>query len=537
MTSPSPIETANLLTILGVIAAIWALISPTGRLRFRYCVSWLDWTFASAVFLLIHYLAFGPALESAGLYYSLGTWKWGLDSSSVIYLLLLLVVIYFFWRTRAPTLARGKLNLFRELVENLLLTQRYDELVLLVEPQLQKLIGLSTSQPLLVRLTNRLRLRSKFDLNALSSGTQRRAETAWQRRFRASLKAAESWLIRRNKTSTQASELILDLVTSSSLVTQLAVTHPYFHLKLLMTQEAIRSDLIDRYMDALLAEPGSRLFVELKNSQNIRIGSRLGIPQYNRLLRFFFADAAGAIAGGLDKAIGEAVLVRLDEDDKLAEKLNRPLGSYYEVGKFRCPINSGITLFEIMVHEGIHQGLQDHMWLHYFPYFVEKILVHMQEPGEEDAYQEWPTPFHYLLYRMVLIATEWAEQCSRIDDAEIPKETRDAEGFDRHFISKQATMAIDSMLRCLIPSPKISSAFKEYLLGIVIRSYVSIQGDNKLADVASSFLSSVISGSAIPTSEAYRRSLLSTFEELDHVLRIKAEQFEKSLSESLVPNT
>lgn len=50
---------------------------------------------------------------------------------------------------------------------------------------------------------------------------------------------------------------------------------------------------------------------------------------------------------------------RLDEDRKLAEKLNESVGSNYDGGRFRCPINSGIALFEIMVHEGIHQGLKD----------------------------------------------------------------------------------------------------------------------------------------------------------------------------------
>ena len=37
---------------------------------------------------------------------------------------------------------------------------------------------------------------------------------------------------------------------------------------------------------------------------------------------------------------------------------NKSLGSYSDVSKYKCPIYSGITLFEIMVHEGIHQGFR-----------------------------------------------------------------------------------------------------------------------------------------------------------------------------------
>jgi len=124
---------------------VWALITPASRLRLRFCMAWWDWIVGGAVFLLIHYLVFAPALERLGLYYSLGPWKWGLDSSSAVYLLLLSVVFYFFWRTRAPELVRGRTRVFRELIENLHLTKRYDELVLLVEPQLPKLILLTSS--------------------------------------------------------------------------------------------------------------------------------------------------------------------------------------------------------------------------------------------------------------------------------------------------------------------------------------------------------------------------------------------------------
>ena len=237
---------------------------------------------------------------------------------------------------------------------------------------------------------------------------------------------------------------------------------------------------------------------------------------------------------GLDTAIGESVRRRLDEDRQLAERLNEPLGSYQETGRFRCPINSGITLFEIMVHEGIHQGLQDHMWLHYFGDFAEKILRQMSGPPDEESYQEWPTPFHYLLYRLISIATDWAEQCARMDDSEIPQATRSADRFDRHYISKQATKALGSMLEDVIPSEKLSASFKTYLLEIVIRSHVKLQSDPKMADVASSFLTAVIKGADLPTKVAYRQELRNVFGRLDHRLRGDASIFENALDASLL---
>lgn len=369
MTTEAEIDTGSLLTILGLIAAVWALISPTSKLRLRFCITWVDWILGVAIFFLIHYLVFAPTLESFGLYYSLGPWRWGFNNSSAVYLLLLTTVIYFFWRTKSPKLVREKIRVFRELIENLLFTKRYDELVLLVEPQLPMLINLA--QP-------------------ANSSLKR----AWSHYWNVPHQQVQRWRQSCEETNTQARDVLMYLVTSPALTAHLAAAHPYFCLKLIEADEVVRSDFIDHLIEALLDVPGSRLYIELKSNQNLNGGSRLHLPESNRLLRFFFADASNAMRNGLDRGIGETVCRRLDEDDKLAEMLNKPMGSYREVGRFRCPINSGITLFEIMVHEGIHQGLQDHMWLHYFRHFTSKILEKMTFPPDEDNFQEWPTPFH-----------------------------------------------------------------------------------------------------------------------------------------------
>ncbi|PUA28163.1 MAG: hypothetical protein B0W54_16910 [Cellvibrio sp. 79] len=500
MATATEIDTSSLLTILGLIAAVWALISPTSKLRFRFCIAWFDWLIASAVFLIVHYLVFETTLKSVGLYYSLGPWRWGFDTSSAIYLLLLATAIYFFWRTNSPKLVRGKIHIFRELTENLRLTKRYDELVLLVEPQLSKLIGIA-------------RLR----------GVDERSIWQQLKFFCSSQKNA----------STEAREILLNLITSPELTVHMAAAHPYFSLKLFEADNLVHSDFIEHYIEALLDVPGSRLYVELKNNQNLNGGSRLYLLENNRLLRFFFVNASAAIDNGLDRAIGETVYRRLDEDNKLAEALNKPMGAYREVGKFRCPINSGITLFEIMVHEGIHQGLQDHMWLHYFRHFASKILEKMTPSPDEDNFQEWPTPFHYLLYRLVSVTTDWCKQCEHIVDAEIPDATRSDARFDRHFISKAATEALGDILEYVVSNEKISDHFKKYLLDIVLRSYTRAKNNTDLSDVTSSLITNIIHGSDLPRSSQYHIKLQKLFEQSDHILRLNAEPFGEALIDAL----
>lgn len=532
MTATAPIDTTSLLTILGVIAAVWALISPTNRLRLRFCMTWWDWGIGSLVFLIIHYLVFAPTFQSLGLYYSLGPWKWGLDSGSAVYLLLLFVALYFFWRTRFPTLARGRVAIFLELIENLHLTNRYDDLVLLVEPQLLKLISLTRQQSWLSSLIDRLN-HPHIDVASLLRGDAPKAQSSWSKYLSSLLRFLKHWNSAHSRASIQAHEILLNLVTSPKLTTHLAGAHPHFCLKLLGTDEAIQSDFIEHYIDALLDTPGSRLYVELRNNQNLNGGNRLHLPENNRLLRFFFADADAALKYGMDKAIGEAVCRRLDEDAQLAGSLNEPLGSYYETRRFRCPINSGITLFEIMVHEGIHQGLQDHMWLHYFGYFAKKILKQMPVAVNQESHEEWQTPFHYLLYRLISIATDWAEQCARLKSSEISEAVRTADGFDRHYISKEAATVLGLMLEDVIPTEKLSTAFKIYLLEVVIRSHITLQRDPALADVASSFMTAVILGTTSETTLSYRVELRTMFRRIDHRIRDQASDFEQTLDASL----
>jgi len=531
MIVPVKIDTTSLLTILSVIVAVWALITPTTRLRLRFCMTWLDWCIVGAIFVFSNYLVFAPTLIALGWYYSLGTWKWGLDSSSVVYLLLLSVATYLYFRLKSPTLARGKTKVFLELIESLNLTKKYDELALLVEPQLKKLISLVDKPPLLVQLIDKV-YQPRIDRNSLIRGVIPRQHNSWRKNLYNRLQPLRNWLSNRDKASDYAREVLLNILTTPELTKHLALAHPHLCLKFIEADNVIRTDFVDKFIYALLDAPGSRIYVELKNNQNTNRGNRLLIPETNCLIHFFFANAEYARKLALYRSIGEVLFWRLDEDSKLAENLNKPLGSYYEIKRFSCPISSGITLFEIMVHEGIHQGLQDHLWLHYFAYFADKILKQM-EVQDNESINEWQTPFHYLLCRLFSIATDWAEQCQYIRSVDIPQETIESDNFDGHYISKEATKVLGAMLEHVIPSMKLSKSTKVALLEIVVRCYIRIEENKILNDVASSLLKNSTMGDLNSTSASYRRELQKIFNKMDTHLQGSAKKFEQHIEQAI----
>jgi len=185
-----------------------------------------------------------------------------------------------------------------------------------------------------------------------------------------------------------------------------------------------------------------------------------------------------------------------------------------------------------MFHEGIHQGLQDHLWLHYFGYFVDKILKKM-EVQDEDTITEWHTPFHYLLCRLFSISTDWAEQCYFVEDEEIPKKTLESRDFDRLHISKEATKVLGSMLGHVIPSKKLSKNSKIAILEMVVRCYVRLEQQKNLNDVASSLSEYATKGELNSSSASYRRQLQKAFKNLDPHLQGNASNFEQKIDSAV----
>ncbi|WP_150636721.1 hypothetical protein [Pseudomonas fluorescens] len=465
-----------------------------------------------SVFVIIHYLVFEPFFRSVGLYYSFGPWRGGLDKGSAVYLLLLGLGLYVLLRARAPKLAAGKLETFEVLVSKLLLTRRYDELFALIEPHLFKLFELSNPRAPCFWKTwgsgGRLRFCSAF--------TKLRAK-----------------LLAKSGHADRARDILKSILNQPQFVAYLSVSHPHFCLKILAVHEVVLEDFTELFVAALINDSNSLLYSELKNNQNLNGRHRLALPTSNRILHFLFYDVTTAERLALYQSIGETVCRRIDEDPKLAEAYNLPMGYYNESGKFRCPIHAGIKLFEIMIHEAIHQGIQDHLWLFYFTHFTDKILKQLRDQEPTDSHHEWPTPFHFLLYEIVTITSDWVEDFIDVKSGSIAEHLRNQQDFDSQYISKQAADALGRIVQSILVSPKIDDRFKGYVLEISLERYKRFQNRKDANTVAHAFINAMIFGDAYTTKKVYRRELHRAFQDLDHVLRRDVESFGLALERSL----
>jgi hypothetical protein len=285
----------------------------------------------------------------------------------------------------------------------------------------------------------------------------------------------------------------------------------------------------DEFFDALLANEASILYSELKNNINFgESGHRLALPDENRLLRFYCVDVDVAVRLGVYRSVGEAVLARIDADEVLEKKLNGRLLTFKDVGKYHDPVYAGIWFFRIMVLEGLHQRVADHLWLHYMPHFASRLVDRAREVRPEDENYEFPTPLAYLLYEVVDATAVWVEDAvalTKPGDVLLP----DQHEGNHIYISFEAAEAIGRVIQSILMSPRVPNRLKGELLGVALTTLRDLEQRPHLAKLATVMRAHLIQPYGFREKNNYLDILKQCFDEQDHVLRAHLGRFSEEL--------
>lgn len=527
------IDTSALLTMLGLIAAVWAVVPSTARLSFRLSLNWFDWLVIWAALLIIHGFFFEPVLTTLG-FPTFGPWLWGFDKSTTQYLLFLLLAAFVYWRSRRTRLTRWNLGLFDNLTTSLLHVGKHEELADLLQRHLGSALDLAVSKSVRSRLANAIRPpRPGFQVVFQDDGSitlGAGVPTSWLFRrwfsFREWLAdlAGPSQRVQRRATS-----VVKRLLSSRRLVGHLAITRPYLCMEVMERATRVEESFQDEFFAALLANEASVFYSEIKNNDNFGEGGhRLALPDENRLLRFYCVDVDVAARLGVYRSIGEAVLARIDADEVLEKTLNGRLLTFQDVGKYHDPVYAGIQFFRIMVLEGLHQRVADHLWLHYMPYFASRLVDRAREVQPEDENYEFPTPLAYLLYEVVDATAVWvrdAEALTKPSDVMLPEQL---EGNHIH-ISFEAAEAIGRVIQAILMSPRVPRRLKEELLGVALTTLRDLEQRAHLAPLARVMRAHLIEPYCFQEQNNYLDILKQCFDEQDHVLRAHLGSFSGEL--------
>lgn len=520
----STIDTTSLLTILGVIAAVWAIVPATTKLGFRLSLSLIDWAIIIFTLLLIHYLAFEPTLRALGWYFSFGPWRWSLTSSSVIYLLMLGMSGYIYVRLRTATLARRNIGTFERLFDALLLTKKYDQLAALLDTHIKSVFKIA-EQP-----ARRCWLASMLDRDrsAHFPDTAEKPEHSFTRQ----ICKAKNWLARRLLPETTpedtAKHILMRLLSSPSLAAHLAVNQPRLCLKILRIPRSLRSDFGNLFFQALISDESSIFYSELKNNTGTSGTYRTPPISANKLLSFYLKDVRVAQAHAVYQSVAQALFQKIDGNEALAKACNEPLGYYEEEGRYKCPIYCGLQFFKIMIHEANHQQLHNHLWLHHLPHFTDKILAKLRDPRPDDSQYEYPTRFHYLIYQITSITMHW------IDDAQYTP-ANNSEPKTRLYIPFQATKAMARILSSVIGASQLDDSFKTYILEIVLRGIYRAGKHPSLQLVMESLVDEIICvRDSYSSAAGYLAQLSQAHSMMDPEIVHSSVAFEKKLQDKIV---
>lgn len=535
--NPAGIDTSALLTMLGLIAAVWALVPSTARLSFRLSLSTLDWLIIWAALLLIHGFFFEPVLTALG-FPNLGPWLWGFDKSAAQYSLFLLLAAFVYTRSRRPKLTRWNLGLFDNLTTTLLHAGKLEELAELLLTHLDSALDLATPESVRSRLANAVRPPSpSFQIVFHDDGSISLGAGAPKSRFYRLWFSFRDWLADvigpSQRVQRRAAIVVKRLLSSRSLTGHLAIARPYLCLEVMERATRFVDTFQDEYFAALLASDSSVLYSEIKNNQNLRDGGhRLLLPDENRLLRFYCADVNVAARLGVYQSVGEAVLSTIDMDETLQGKLNGRLLTFQEVGKHHDPVYAGICFFRIMVLEGLHQRVADHLWLHYMPHFASRLVDRAREVRPDDENHEFPTPLAYLLYQVIDTTTVWLKDAEYLADPELVFRPDQVDG-NHIYISFQAAKAIGLVMRPILISTRVPYQLKCELLQVALHALRDLERCVHLNRLTIELRNHLIEPYEFQEKPGYLQMLQRCFEEQDHVLKAELESFGDQLYAAL----
>lgn len=267
-------------------------------------------------------------------------------------------------------------------------------------------------------------------------------------------------------------------------------------------------------------------YYELEHTGTLTSGNRYSIANSDRLLHYFFNDVKVSEKLAIYKPIGDKVCEYLDYDAELIDRYNQPLGTYYESQRFKCPVDSSVHFFEIMIIESMHSGIRWHMWLYYFPTFVRKILNKLNPSEDVDLNAEFPTPFHYILYHIVSVMIDWLDEYSNVTDKSHLTMENENLSHDNGSIPKSTVLALGNIVFMIVSSEKVSTQFKTYIMEMVCGHLRDKVHDNEHQSLNKVLMKSILrNGFHDKLDCKYLDALNYCYKDVDHVIQFELKEF------------
>ncbi len=469
----------SLLTLVGLVFAVYAVLPRHRRLELRMRVQWSDILVAGCGFVLASYFVLFEDLPAGCIIPGLELGRLGLSPSVAAFLTCIATLGILWWKLAGPGLSGKNGPRFRDLVEDLAQSGNYSDLHSLLEENLDRLM------PLCDR-----RGKPKMDEGTLT-----------------------------------VVQSLNRLLGDPLFANETARRRPYFGLKLAGHDTTMQEPFFENWMRWLVSNPGSVLYAELRDNENLAQGDRYEVPSRNRILHYLFHDVKIAYQHHVWNPLALAALEDLDRFrlTPAQDPYNRVLGDFHEDGRWSSPLFATVRIFDIMVMEALYQGHEWHMFLFYLQDIVERICnnYYPEADREYSPDTEWPLRYDYITSEVFSVLRGWIKETTEVPagqaNVKLQRETLDHENGN---IPKSAILALGQCVHHVARAARMAPRTKAYFLRRAISTFFDLRARPETVPYARVLVLSLLQGGLLSRDdgiEVTRLALVDAFSGFDTI--------------------
>ncbi|WP_460155007.1 hypothetical protein [Pseudomonas sp. S1_F04] len=506
----------GLLSVLAILVAAFTLLSEAKRLDISLRMSMFDWAILLMLTAIVLVIIYSPLILELKVVGPI-PWRWGFTPPIAIFTSLMLMLLFVSVKMGGRKIPRANYTKWLSASELLLREKKLGELGYLLHRHHAQLFSEVGRKPWYSRVHDYL-----YPVNRILLVQMGGKEPSYHfYRVRVFL---ASFFPKEGSKQKVVSQSISNLLKSKIFISYLAETYPLVAAKATMLRFSHSEEVVNTFIVALMSNPHSSLYRELRDNQNCSHTGEYYIDGGNSLLSFYLKDVSVAADVLLWRPIGNYVLNFIKEHKGRDDYYNQPNNNFSEgEARWGCPIFIGSFLFEIMVSVAIFQRVNHHMWLMYAESFLEAMIENLDYHESVDVEREFPSRYDYLIYNIFSACDSWVGAVEYLDLEQSP-------GSQEDYPEWWAAKTYGSMLRKIIVSKKLSDSQKIYYLEIAVGRMKRLDGTGLEK------YSKLVVDNCLRKYEWGEmdwdcvKKLRSVYRSIDHVLRSRKSTFEIELS-------
>ena len=454
---------SGFITLLGILIAIYPLLPKEKKLELKFYLTRFNWFVIILSFLIIQYIIFYDFLKIFGNPLPRWVFETNLSRNQYVYLIFLLTAIYFLIMSYFVRIKRSNVKTANNLFAEELNLKKYYEVFNLLKKHFKDLR----------RIENGLSFRNKLaeyiaPLNQFEIIRGDKKPGFLDRKIPNQLTILSNLIKKNDQGKVYASNILNRLFSNEDFIEYSALHHPYASLEFFNCFHHRTETYLSQYFSILLDNTNSVFYFELINPGSSGPG-RFNLNESNKLLHFLFNDMEVSKRLNIYKPVGDKISHILQHDELLIKNYNDSSSMYMKLEQKKCPILIGMTFFQIMINKSMHQGIKHHMWLAYFRSFARIILEKLNPASDVDFEDEYPTPFHYLIYHLFIVMLSWYDDFEYIKNKDaILYEDQNLSQEGRSIV-KSNILVLGNITHLIIMSNKLDIKFKIYIFEIIMR--------------------------------------------------------------------